>query len=178
MKNANRQKKEAIVGELSQKIKDAKALIFTNYQGMTHQQIETLKKALKKTEAELVVTKNTLLKRALEGNQKDQPRDSDFEGPTATLFAFGDPITPLKTLFKTIKTLNLPIVKMGFVENQVFSAEEIARLASLPAREVLLAQVIGGLKAPLFGLHRALSWNMQKLVMTLKAIEKTKGDKN
>jgi len=172
MKNSNRQKKEAIVSELSQKIKDAKALIFTNYQGMTHQQLEHLKKALKKSEAELVVTKNTLLKRALEINQ--EKKVSDFEGPTATLFAFGDPLAPLKELFKTIKTLNLPIVKMGFMETRTVSAEEIARFASLPPREILLAQFIGGLKAPLFGLHRALNWNIQKLVMTLKAIKANK----
>lgn len=163
----NRQKKEAIVAKLSEKAAKAKALVFTNYQGMTHVQLEQLKKALKTADAELVVAKNTLLKLAL--------KTQDLEGPTGTIFAYGDIIDPLKELAKTIRTLKLPLIKFGILEGKLLAEADIVRLSTLPSREVLLAQLVFGLKSPLYGLHRVLNWNLQKLVMTLNAIQKTKG---
>ena len=169
----NRQKKEQIVAKLSEKAARAKGLVFTNYQGLTHVQLEKLKKALKQANAELVVTKNTLLKLAL-GKVAKEPKETKEtqQDPTATLFLYADPIEPLKALAKTIKELNLPAIKFGIVENQVLTAEQVLKLAALPSREILLAQLIFEMKAPLFGLHRALGWEIQRFVLTLKAIEK------
>jgi len=167
--NKSRQKKEKIVAEVLEKVNKAKAMVFTNYQGMTHKQIEELKKALKPVDAELFVAKNTLLKRAVEGQEKEK-----LEGPTATIFAYSDIVLPLKELAKIIKNLKLPTIKYGILEGKAITAEEVLKVAALPSREVLLAQVVGGLKSPIFGLHRALNWNLQKLVMTLKAIENNK----
>lgn len=173
----SRQKKETIIAKLSEKIKRAKALVFTNYQGLTHRQLEDLKKATKTTNAEFVVTKNTLLKRAL-SNSEFSTLDSQFQEPTATLFAYDDPLAPLKELARTIKQLKLPTIKFGIFDDKLLAEAEILRLSTLPSREILLAQVAGGMKAPIFGLHRALNWNLQKLVVVLKEIEKTKGGEN
>ncbi len=177
----NREKKEKIVAELSEKVERAKALVFTNYQGMTHKQLEDLKKALRAVNADLVVAKNTLLARAL-ANSEFNPstklgtrvQNSEFKNPTATLFAYEDPLAPLKELAKIIKTLKIPTIKFGILDGKAITGEEVLKLASLPSREVLIAQVVGGMKAPIFGLHRALNWNLQKLVLTLEAIQKTK----
>ena len=68
----------------------------------------------------------------------------------------------------------MPSVKFGILENQALTSEQVLKLATLPSRDVLLAQLVGGLKSPIFGLHRALNWNLQKLVLTLKAVEGTK----
>jgi len=169
----SRQKKEQIVAKISDKVAKAKGLIFTNYQGLTHVQLEKLKKAIKPLQADLVVTKNTLLLLSLQiSNFKFQI--SNFEGPTATLFIYDDPIEPLKQLAKTIKELSLPTVKFGILEGQSLTGEQVLKLATLPSRDVLIAQLLFQMKAPIYRLHRALGWNMQKLVMTLKAIEKTK----
>lgn len=173
----NREKKEAIVAKLSEKIKKAKALVFANYQGLTHIQLEQLKKNLKQTEAELVITKNTLLMLASQ-NSKFKIGNWRLEGPTATLFAYKDPIAPLKELAKTIKQLKLPTIKFGIFDGKLLAEAEILRLSILPSREILLAQVVGQMKAPIFGLHQALNWNLQKLVVVLKGIEKTKGGEN
>ncbi len=170
----NRQKKEVIVAELTQKVSRAKAMIFTNYQGMTHVQLEHLKKALRNTQAELVVAKNTLLKLSLEQIQNSKFKIQNFEGPTGTIFAYNDVVAPLKELAKIIKTLKLPAIKFGIVDGKLLAENDVVRLSTLPSHEVLLAQLVGGLKAPLYGLHRALNWNIQKLVMTLKAIESQK----
>lgn len=168
----NRKAKEATVLGLSEKVKRAKALVFANYQGMTHKQLEGLKKMLKTHEAELVVAKNTLLKRSLDENKL--AASTELSGPTLALFAYNDVVLPLKELAKTIKLLSLPLLKFGFFEGKQIEEKDILRLATLPSKEILLAQLVGGLKSPIFGLHRSLSWNLQKFVMTLSAIEKKK----
>jgi len=171
----NRRKKEAIVAEIVTKAKRAKAVIFTNYEGMTHRQLEELKKGLRSADAELAISKNTLLKIALKDSGfADAAKDQAFEKPTATLYTYGDPVLALKELAKSIKTLKLPAIKFGIFEGRVLSDAEVTKLATLPSREVLLGQLVGGLKSPIYALHRALNWNLQKFVMTLKSIEQQK----
>jgi len=172
--SANRQKKIETVANLSEKLGKAKAVIFTNYQGVTHKQLEALKKAIKPMDAEYVVAKNSLVLRALDENKIKLEGENPLQGPTGTLLVYADVISPLKQLAKTIKELGIPSVKLGIMENKLLTGEQILKISALPTREVLLAQVVGGLKSPIFGLHRALSWNLQKLVITLGAITKNK----
>lgn len=168
----NRQKKEAIVAELLEKVNKAKGFVFTSYQGMTHKQLETLKKAVKTLDADFVATKNRLILKAMEGKVKVE---GELKNATATLFLYGDPVMPLKELAKMIKELSLPAIKFGILDGAQMTSEQVLKLSTLPSKEVLLTQLVVGLKSPISGLHRALNWNIQKFVMTLKAIEKTKG---
>ena len=172
--SANRQKKVAIVEDLSQKLAKAKTIVFTNYQGLTHKQLEGLKRAIKPLEAEYVVAKNTLISKALEANQIKVGDDKVFQGPTGTLLIYSDIVGPLKQLAKLIKELGIPGVKMGIVDGVNVTGEQVLKISALPSRETLLTQLAFGLKSPISGLHRALNWNLQKLVMTLKAVEVTK----
>jgi len=182
--SVNRQKKEQTVAKLSEKIAKAKGIVFTNYQGLTHKQLEELKKALRDLNAELVVTKNTLLKIALKKSTAfglqttavdgSQNAKSMLSNPTAALFVYDDIIAPLKQIAKTFKLLGLPTIKLGIIDNQALTGDQVLKMAFLPPREVLLTQVVSGLKSPIFGLHRALSWNINKLIMTLSAIQQKK----
>ena len=171
--SGNKLKKGAILEELEGKVSKSKAIIFTNYQGLTHKQIEELKKAVKPLKADFVVAKNTLLALALPDfiNSKDT---SALQGPTGTMFVYEDLIGPLKQLAKTIKLLGLPSIKFGILDKEKLTSEQILKLATLPSREVLLAQLVGGLKSPIYALHRSLNWNLQKLVMTMGEISKHK----
>lgn len=184
----SRQKKEQIVAKLSGKVAKAKGLVFTNYQGLTHKQLEGLKKAVKSLNAEFVVTKNTLLLRSLQlstsnsqlfasasSAKPNEVRSTiNLQNATATLFLYGDPHPPLKEIAKTIKQFNLPNIKFGILDGEALTSEQVLKISTLPSRETLLIQLVFSLKSPISGLHRALSWNLQKFVMTLKAIEKTK----
>ena len=211
----NRAKKEKIVAELVDKVTRAKGMVFTNYQGLTHKQLEGLKRKVQALNADFVATKNTLIKIALlnsklearntkqtqnsndknskpsgvsnfarstssgrpEPESKGGFRISDFKGATATLFLYGDPTSPLKELAKTIKEFNVPTIKFGILDGLTLTADHVVKISSLPSREVLLTQLVIGLKSPISGLHRALNWNLQKFVMTLKAIETVKSSK-
>lgn len=172
--SANRQKKIGIVADLNVKLAKAKAIIFTNYQGITHKQLEALKKAIKPMDAEYVVAKNSLVLRALDENKIKLEGDNPLEGPTGTLLIYGDIVAPLKQLAKTIKELGLLNVKLGIMENKLVTGEQVLKISTLPSRETLLSQIAAGLKSPISGLHRALNWNLQKLVIVLGAVAKAK----
>jgi large subunit ribosomal protein L10 len=181
----NRQKKEKIVAGLLEKVNRAKGVVFTSYQGLTHKQLETIKKAVQAVDADFVATKNRLILKALEACPAASPLaggvgrekikvDQELRDATATLFLYGDPVMPLKAIAKSIKELNLPIIKFGILDGAPMTSEQLLKLSTLPSRETLLTQLVVGLKSPISGLHRALNWNLQKFVMTLKAIEKAK----
>jgi large subunit ribosomal protein L10 len=172
--SANRQKKEALLADISEKISNAKGMVFTNYQGLTHQQLETMKRALKKVDAEYVVIKNTLLLRGLANKELTDEEKEKFQQPTGVLFFYSDVVAPLKELARTVKELSLPAIKFGLLENKTITDKEVLKLSTLPPIEVLRAQLLGQMMSPIQGLHRALNWNLQSLVMTLNAIAKTK----
>lgn len=168
--SANRQKKIDIVASLNEKIAKAKAIVFTNYQGLTHKQLEGLKKVIKPFNAEYVVAKNSLVLRSLDENKIKVEDLKQFEGPTGTLLIYEDFIGPLKELAKLVKELGIPSVKFGVMEAKTLTGEQVMKLSTLPSRETLLSQIAMSLKSPIFGLHRALNWNLQKFVMTLSAV--------
>lgn len=170
----NRKKKEQIVAELNEKVEKAQAMVFANYQGLTHQQLENLKKNLKKSDAEFVAIKNTLLKRALESKVDTEGTADHFNQPTGALFIYGDVVEPLKHLNQSIKEFKMPVIKFGVFEGNVVDDKGVVKIASLPPLPVLRAQLLGQMQAPIQGLHRALSWNIQQLVMTLNAISEKK----
>ena len=171
--SANRQKKEVIVAEVSEKVQKAKAMVFTNFQGLTHKQLEEFKKEIKKSDAEFAATKNTLLKRAL-GDGAIAGNEDKFQQPTGTLYMYGDVVAPLKVLAKMIKDTEKPTIKFGLLEGKAITDKEVLKLSTLPNRETLIAQMLGMMNAPVQGLHRALSWNLQKFVMTLNAVAEKK----
>lgn len=173
-KSGNKQKKEAIVAEVTARVQKAKGMVFTNYEGLTHQQLESIKKAAKKMDAEYVAAKNTLFLRSLTENNLSDEAKNHFQKPTATLFMYGDPVEPLKMLSKTIKDLKLPVIKFGLVDGKEITEKDVMKLATLPPIDVLRAQLLGQMMSPVQGLHRALSWNIQKFVMTLNAIKNKK----
>ncbi|MEK7571849.1 MAG: 50S ribosomal protein L10 [Patescibacteria group bacterium] len=170
----NRQKKEVLVEKFLEKVAKAKAIVFTNYTGLTHQQIEGVKKAMKANDAEYVATKNTLLLRALAEKGLSDEDKAKLKQPTGTIFLYNDVVAPLKLLAKTIKELKLPVIKFGVLENTIISDQQVVKLSQIAPLPVLRAQLLGQMKAPISGLHRALNWNLQQLVLTLNAIKDKK----
>lgn len=170
----NRQKKEKLIAELVEKIDKATGMVFANYQGLTHQQLENMKKSFKKTNSEFIAVKNTLLLRALADKIDPETSKKYFHQPTGTLIIYNEIIDPLKELTKTIKELKMPVIKFGLLDGKVVSDQDISKIASLPPIPVLRAQLLGQMISPISGFHRALRWNIQSLVMTLKAIESKK----
>jgi len=172
--SSGKQKKIEEVECLSKKLRKSKSVVFADYRGIAHKQLEELRKKLKNLDAEFSITKNTLIKKALE--ESGGKLDKKLSGPTATLFSYDDEIAPLKELVRFFKNEDKGLVKLGFLENRILSEDEVTRLASLPTKLELRTKVVGAISSPLSGLHNALSWNMKKLVWTIEEIRKQKSN--
>lgn len=170
--SANKQKKAETVTELTEKISKAKAMIMTDYRGIKHKDLENIRKLLKKLNAELVVSKNTLMLRAL-GTKADSVASS-FTDSTAVLFEYGDEAAPLKELLKFFKLAAMGKAKAGMLGDRVLTESDVARLAALPSKDVLTGQLVRQLMGPIQGLHHALSFNLNKFVWALHAIKNSK----
>jgi large subunit ribosomal protein L10 len=168
-------KKEATIEELRQKINDAKHLFFTNYAGLTVEDITKLRNELRKDDgvATYGVVKNTLFSIAA-GDELAKKLEAYLAGPTAVIFAGDDPVAPAKAL-KTFGDANKPVeIKAAYIDGQIVDAKAVAVLASLPPKTELLAKLVGTLKSPLYGLVTVLSGNQSGLVRVLNSIREQK----
>lgn len=167
------QKKIDIVTELTGKVAKAKSIVLADYRGLKHKQLEELRKALKKTDADFSVTKNRLFAKAL--GDKAKSIEGLLKESTAALFAYADEVAPLTVLLKFFKTAGFGRTKGGLLGDKLLTEDEVTKLATLPSRTVLLAQLVGQLSAPIRGLQYALSWNINKLLWGLNGIKGIKG---
>lgn len=157
----DRTKKGAFVEELQGKLGDARALYLTDFTGLSVKQITEFRSRLRREGVDYVVVKNTLAKRALEG--LDLPDIAGFfQGPTGLVLGREDAVTAARIVTEFAKEFNdKPQVKVGLVERREVGPEDVKRMAGLPPKEVLLAQLAGGLQAPMTrlagGMHELLA---------------------
>lgn len=145
----NRQDKTAAVDDLQQKLEGASAFYVTDFTGLNVKQITQFRARLRKQGVEYVVVKNTLAKRALTALELNEVAEF-FTGPTGLVIGSRDPVAAAKALTDFAREFdNRPAVKAGVVERKAVPADAVKRLAELPPREVLLAQIAGGLQAPM-----------------------------
>ncbi len=160
------QKIDAVI-KLKEKLERAKALVFADYKGLNMSQLSTLRDQLTEQNAQFIITKNSILKRALP--------EVEMEGPTATLFAYDDQITPIKILVKALKDAAIGSVKSGFLDGEALDSATIIQLSTLPSRNELREKVVGVLVSPLSGIVTVLNANLRGLVYALDQIKKSKG---
>ncbi len=168
------QKKTDTVQKLSDKASKAKSMIFADYTGIKHKQLEELRREMKKANGEFTVTKNKLLMRAL-GPSKEALWDT-FKHATATVYAYEDEVAPVKVLMKFFKSVGMGTLKGGVMGSTLLSVADVTRLSQLPTRDVLLGKLVRQLNAPIQGFHYALSWNLNKLVWALSSIKAKKAN--
>lgn len=166
----NKDQKIKAVSELKEKLEKTKSLVLTDYRGLTHQQLEEMKRTLRESGAEFLVTKNRLLKLAIKKELSEKLGPSSFEGPTASLFSYEDEIAPLSVLAKFIKNFGLPQIKIGVLGEKILTSDEVVKIAALPSREILRATLVARLKSPLYGLHYVLNSNIIKLALIIKTL--------
>lgn len=164
------QAKKDYVKELSSKLSEANAVVVVDYTGLSVQMQQELKKRLKEVDAKMTVAKNTLYKIAAEkANYPKEAADEEvLAGPSALVLANGDPIAPLQVLADYAKEFEIPTFKVGVVEGSYQNKENLEKLSKLPGKDALLAQSMGAISAPLYGLIGTLEGNLQKLVFVLQ----------
>ncbi len=173
-----RAQKEEQLTHLADKLRSAKSVIFADYRGLTMSQLSDLRSKLASEEAQLLVTKNTLMELALKSTRLPQTSNNIQTGPTATLFAFGDEISPLKILVRAFKDNGLGKVKGGFLDNAFMDEYAMVRLSTLPGKQELRGKTVSILAAPLQGMVGVLQANLRNLVYALDQIRISKGGEN
>ncbi len=163
-----KQKKIDIVAELKDKLSRAKLIVVTDYRGLPAKKMTELRRQLDSADAEYQVIKNTLARLAAREVAKDKVT-ALFEGPAAIAFGYGDEVKLSKSLVEYARTPGTTLqIKGGMLGSRVLAAKEVAALAALPPREVLLAQLVGQVKYPLQALHNVLSAPMRGLAVVLQ----------
>lgn len=165
--------KQKISEDLAEKFKKQKIAIFSNFHGISVSKAQTLRRALKQTDAEYKVAKKTILDRVM--TEQDIPfKTKGLQGEVSVTFGYGDQVAPAKTLLKFRKENETFKILGGILEGKMLSGNDIMTLARLPAREILLAQVVGVMQAPIRGLVMALQGNIRNLATVLSRVRDNK----
>ncbi|OFX17301.1 MAG: 50S ribosomal protein L10 [Armatimonadetes bacterium RBG_16_58_9] len=151
----------------------ASTLILTDYQGLNVKQISDLRRRLREGGSGFTVVKNTLLKLAA-ADTEAIPLTEGLVGPTAVVYADGDPVAAAKALLSFGKEVKAVHVKHAMVDGKMFDADQVEALAKIPSRQELYAMVVGGLRSPITGLVGTLQSMISGLVFTLKAVAEHK----
>ena len=165
----SRQKKEEVVGELIEKFKGQKVSIFSNFHGISVAKIQSLRRALKKDDAEYRVAKKTLIDRALAENGIPTGT-KELEGEIGIAFGYSDEVLPARTLLKFSKENETFKIVGGILGGKIMGGKQMIALAKLPSREILLSQLVGVMAGPVRGLAVALQANIRGLALVLRKV--------
>ncbi|MFG6372781.1 MAG: 50S ribosomal protein L10 [Oscillospiraceae bacterium] len=157
--------KKAVVAALEEKLKSAASGVLVDYKGITVAEDTELREELRKNGVDYGVVKNTLVRFALDDAGLNE-LDEVLHGTTALAVSADDPIAPMRVINKYSKKFNGEkfIIKAGFMDGKVLPINDIMALADLPSKEVLLAQMMGTMLAPI-----------TKLAIVIKAIAENGG---
>ena len=175
----DRAQKELFLEDLRGRIDRAPVLYLTDFTGLDVKAMTQLRRSLKTSGAEYLVVKNRLAKRVFTESEDLPDITESLEGPTGLVLGYEDAVTVAKALSDFAKEHeDRPSFKLGIMDRQILEPEQIRRLAELPPREQLMAQLVGAFEAPLSALATALEGKISEMVGLLDAlrVEREKGE--
>jgi len=162
-----RSEKDQLVAELTGKLKGASAVYYTDFTGLNVKRMTELRRRFRRAGVEYVVIKNTLALRAVNDSGLAGER---LRGPTGLVFGT-DPVAAAKVLSDFARENDQkPEVKGGLLDGRQIGVEQVKALANLPSREQLLAELAGGLQAPLAGFVGAMNGLLYMFAGALDAL--------
>lgn len=166
--------KERMIDEIVSRFEKRPNFIVTNYMGLSNQELELLRRSLRKTSSSYFVVKNAILKIVFDKLKLEGPNQA-VDGGVGISLSGEDVISTCRALVNFAKEHNKLQIKTAVFDGKGISLERIKELASLPTREVLLARVVGGIKSPITGFVNVLSGVLRKFVYVVDAIKTKKG---
>jgi large subunit ribosomal protein L10 len=158
---------DAIHGDLDR----ATVAVLAEYRGLTVVQLNRLRRVVREADGRCRVTKNTLARRAI-AKTRYETLEPMLQGPLALILGFRDPVTIAKLTVKLSEEFPKLEIKGAVLDGQVLPVAEVKALATLPSREVLLAQLLGLLQAPASQLLRTLNEPAARLARLVDAVGK------
>lgn len=169
------EKENAIVG-LNHAFSDARAVVLTDYKGLSVAEMTSLRVLLKKSGIDYKVVKNTLAKRASMDTPIEKGKDA-FVGTIGIAIGRKDPVEVPKKVLEYAKTNEKLRVLSGVVEGEFYTQAELVKIASLPSREVLLSHMAGLFMAPMTKLACGLSATVTRFAHAMNGLmDKKKGE--
>ena len=168
----NRKQKEAVIGEVSEKLLDAQSVVLAEYRGLTVGEMTQLRVNARNSGVYLRVLKNTLAKLAVKGTPFEG-LSGDMVGPLAYGIS-SDPIAAAKVLSDFSKTNDKFLIRVGAMPNQVMSAADVSVLAMMPSRDELLSKLLGTMQAPIAKFVQTLNEVPTKFVRGVAAVRDLK----
>jgi len=162
------QRKIETVASLTAKLTQMQLTVVADYRGLTVAEMTDLRKKLRANGADLVVAKNTLIRLAAR-ETKHEALEPLLAGPTALAIAYDDVASVAKTLNDFIRVSKKMAVRGGLLGSNAFAAAKLEEVAKLPSRQQLLAQILGGIQAPVAGVVGVLNAAISNVVYTLQA---------
>jgi large subunit ribosomal protein L10 len=169
-----RTEKEQIIADVREKASHATGLFFTDFTGITVEQINELRREFRKAKIDYRVVKNTLARKALESiGGYDKVLDR-LVAPTGIAFSYDDPVAPAKIIKKFREKNEKFVLKVCIIEKQIFEGKQLNDIAKLPSRTDLIAGILGSLQAPASGVVSVIGAVARDLVSVIDQIEKKK----
>jgi len=167
-----KQQKQAILNLLAENVGKQNAMVLVDFKGLKVADMTNLRNQLKEADSRFMVTKKTLLSKAMKAKGIDI-NVKNMEGQTGTIFAFGDPVSSMKATNIFAKTHENLKILGGYFEGEIQNAVRIVTIASLPSREELLAKLVCTMAAPISDFARVLQGNIKGLITVLAQKAKT-----
>lgn len=158
---------------LSDKFSRAKAVYFTEYHGLKVSEITRLRNMFFKSDVEYLVAKNTLLRKVADERKIDGLGDV-LKGSTAIAISYNEPVSPAKVIKDFVKENDLPNVKGILFNGVILPGEDFKRLADMPSKDEMLAQLALMLKSPMQKFVSTISSPMQKALGVLNNLKEKK----
>ena len=158
---------------LSDKFSRAKAVYFTEYHGLKVSEITRLRNMFFKSDVEYLVAKNTLLRKVAD-ERKIEGLGDVLKGSTAIAISYNEPVSPAKVIKDFVKENNLPNVKGILFNGVILPGEDFKRLADMPSKDEMLAQLALMLKSPIQKFVSTISSPMQKALGVLNNLKEKK----
>jgi large subunit ribosomal protein L10 len=167
----DRTQKESLVAGLRERLDRAPVLYLTDFTGLDVKAMTKLRRSLRSSGAEYVVVKNRLAQRMFTEATDYPDVSSSLEGPTGLVFGYEDAVAAAKAVSDFAKENDQrPVFKLGIMDRKILQPDQIERLAKLPPREQLLAELAGALEAPMAQLASVLQAKVQEMAGLLDAL--------
>ncbi len=171
--------KQAIIKELTEKIRVSKSLLFVSLKGLKVKQTEELRRNLSKEAIECMMAKKTLIRRSLENRGITQVDPKQYEGEIALVCGYNDEVAPARIVAAFSKANDALKILGGIMMQQdgqplIMDMAGVKRLANLPSQQELRAKLVGSLVSPLRGVVSVLQGNLRALVYVLNAVKDAK----
>lgn len=168
-----REEKKKIIDELAGVFQNPVSVLVVNYRGLDVKSMQSVRKQIKETGAELRVVKNTFLHKACEGTDVEKIKEF-FQGPTAIAICGQEPPATAKVFVQARKEFEKLVLIGGLVDGKVCGVKEIEHIAKLPSKHVLISMFASALVFPLSNFVSVVDQMRSKIVYALEALKETK----